>query len=159
MVVLVTVDSPDHLGPILVFDTDIVGPPDDLETNKLLIELTGSIVNAAKRSHGCNVDVIIRLNVLPDRMKEVSSHAQALIRCTTCEAVDQHNWIVVSPEVARDVADLAMTCLIALEFIVNHTYFVNKINSQHHEHNIPILVTDVFSQRFNRVSFGHKASN
>ena len=69
-VVLSAIHSFDKIWPIVIF-FNVCSLSDLIYSDKLLIKLTCSIMNAAKRLNNCNIDIIIILDRFFNSMQKV----------------------------------------------------------------------------------------
>ena len=90
--VCLAVDCSSKIGPIV--SQIAVGLKID-DSNDLLVELTGSIVQAVKRPDISLVDFVVLDHIRIGHVGPIVTPERSLVWCPACKAVDQHDWVVV----------------------------------------------------------------
>lgn len=92
--VRLTVDCSSQIGPIV---SQIAVSLKIYDSNDLLVELTGSIVQAVKRSDISLVDFVVLNHIRIGHVGPIVTPEWSFVWRPACKAVDQHDWVVVGP--------------------------------------------------------------
>lgn len=138
-VMLLTIYSFDKIWPIIIL-LDIGSLPYLVDSNKLLIKLTSSVVNTTERLNDCNIDIVVILNILADRMQKIVVEDPTGVGSIPKVTMNKYYREVITPMRLRSMSVFTIHQLIILMTIHFQCHFMNEISHQNDHHYISILL-------------------
>ena len=111
-----------------------------LNSDELLVEFAGSIVNAILWRQNCYIHIFIMIyNIFLKCIREIISHHVARIWARSHEAVYQDDRVIISPLWSWSMSELTVHKLYLLALIIFTCQFVKEIYHKNKHYNVPIL--------------------